>query len=149
MNRQKKCSGYLLSGAFRGSACRLSVECYPKTEELKVTLLPVDGSPSICLTQNLGQPMPPYQAFLADGVLEPGNTDFMDYAERNGLGYIADFKRYDFDVFTGKPRKTVAVFQFNKSILREIHPSGYARYERHCQHLRFRSAMRQYQIVGA
>ncbi len=149
MNHQKKRARCLLTGTFRKSACRLSVECYPKTEEVKVTLLPADGSPPICLTQNLGQPMPPYQAFLADGILETGSSDFMDYAEKNGLGYIADFKRYDFDVFTGQPRKTAAVFQFNKTVLRGIHPSGCARYERHSHHLRCRPGIRRFQTVGA
>ena len=49
-----KKAGLLLSGTFRGKACRLSVECYPKTAEIKATLLPADGSATIMLTQNLG-----------------------------------------------------------------------------------------------
>ena len=51
-----KKAGLLLSGTFRGKACRLSVECYPKTAEIKATLLPADGSirDPIPLTQNLG-----------------------------------------------------------------------------------------------
>lgn len=49
-----KKAGLLLSGTFRGKACRLSVECYPKTAEIKATLLPADGSAPIPLTQNLG-----------------------------------------------------------------------------------------------
>lgn len=86
MKYLNKRAGFLLPGTFRGKACRLSVECYPKTAEIKAALLPTDGSAPILLTQNLGQPMPPYQAFLADGILELGSTEFMDYAERNGLG---------------------------------------------------------------
>lgn len=146
---QKKYTGALLSGAFRDSVCRLSVECYPKTAEIKATLLPLDGSPPICLTQNLGQPMPPYQAFLADGILEPGSSDFMDYAEENGLGFIADFKRYDFDVFTGQPRRTAVVFQFDKTALRKLHPAGCARYERYSHRLRSRPRCQRRQTLGA
>ena len=149
MNECKKRAGLLLSGTFRGKACRLSVECYPKTAEIKVTLLPTDGSAPIPLTQNLGQPMPPYQAFLADGVLELGSAEFMDYAERNGLGYLADFKRYDTDLLTGRPRRIAAVFQFDKAALRKIHPSGCARYERHSHRLRCRPAFRWCVAVGA
>ena len=149
MNESKKRVGLLLSGTFRGKACRLSVECYPKTAEIKVTLLPTDGSAPIPLTQNLGQPMPPYQAFLADGVLELGSAEFMDYAERNGLGYLADFKRYDTDLLTGRPRRIAAVFQFDKAALRKIHPSGCARYERHSHRLRCRPAFRWCVAVGA
>lgn len=81
MNESKKRVGLLLSGTFRGKACRLSVECYPKTAEIKATLLPTDGSAPILLTQNLGQPMPPYQAFLAEGVLDLSSAEFMNYAD--------------------------------------------------------------------
>lgn len=149
MKYQKKSVGALLSGTFRGTAYRLSVECYPKTAEIKATLFPLDGSPPVCLTQNLGQPMPPYQAFLADGILEAGNSDFMDYAEQNGLGMIADFKRYAPDVFTGKLRKTAVIFQFDKTALRKLHPSGCARYERHSHRLKFRPALQRDQTMGA
>lgn len=149
MSSHKKSIGYLLSGTFRGKCCRLSVECYPKTSEIKATLLPVDGSAPILLTQNLGQPMPPYQAFLAEGILELGNTDFMDFAERNDLGDIFDYKRYDPDVLTGYPRKTVAVFQFNRKALRRFHPLGCTRYERHSHRLKCRPVLWPGQSVGA
>lgn len=149
MNDRKKSIGYLLSGTFRGKACRLSVECYPKTSEIKATLLPVDGSAPIPLTQNLGQPMPPYQTFLAEGILEMGNTDFVDFAMENDLGDIVDFKRYDLDVLTGQPRKMVVVFQFNRTALRKYHPLGCARYEQHSRRLKCRPALRQRQAVGA
>lgn len=149
MKYQKKTVGALLPGTFRGAACRLSVECYPKTAEIKATLFPQDGSPPICLTQNLGQPMPPYQAFLADDILEIGNTDFMDYAERNCLGTIVDFKHYDLDMVSAQPRKTAAVFQFDKAVLRKIHPSGCARYERHSRRLKCRPVLQRYQTMGA
>lgn len=149
MKYLNKRAGFLLPGTFRGKACRLSVECYPKTAEVKVMLLPTDGSAPILLTQNLGQPMPPYQAFLADGILELGNTDFMDYAERNGLGYLADFKQYDTDLLTGQPRRIAAVFQFDKAALRKIHPSGCARYERHSHRLKCRPAFQRCRAIGA
>lgn len=149
MNESKKRVGFLLSGTFRGKTCRLSVECYPKTAEIKVMLLPTDGSVPILLTQNLGQPMPPYQAFLADGILELGSTEFMDYAERNGLGYLADFKRYGTDLLTGQPRRIAAVFQFDKAALRKIHPSGCARYERHSHRMKCRPMFRRCQSIGA
>ena len=64
----------------------------------------------ITMTQNLGQPMPRYQAFLCDGMLEVDSTAFMDYMEKNDLGYIVDYKRYDADVFTGVSRGTAAGF---------------------------------------
>ena len=149
MNECKKRAGLLLSGTFRGKVCRLSVECYPKTAEIKATLLPTDGSAPILLTQNLGQPMPPYQAFLAEGVLDLSSAEFMNYAERNGLGYLADFKRYDTDLLTGQPRRIAAVFQFDKAALRKIHPSGCARYERHSHRLKCRPAFRRCVAVGA
>lgn len=144
-----KKTGLLLSGTFRGKACRLSVECYPKTAEIRATLLPTDGSAPIPLTQNLGQPMPPYQAFLDNGILELGSTEFMDYAERNGLGYLADFKRYDTDLLTGRPRRIAAVFQFDKAALRKIHPFGCARYERYSHQLKCRPAFRRCRAMGA
>ncbi len=149
MNDHKKSFGCLLAGTFRGKVCRLSVECYPRTSEIKVTLLPVDGSAPILLTQNLGQPTPPYQAFLAEGVLELGNTDFMDFAMRNNLGDIVDFKRYDLDALTGQPRKMAAVFLFNRTALRKHHPLGCTRYEQHSRRLKRRPALRQRQAVGA
>lgn len=149
MKYLNKRAGFLLPGTFRGKACRLSVECYPKTAEVKAMLLPTDGSAPILLTQNLGQPMPPHQAFLADGILELGSTDFMDYAERNGLGYLADFKQYDTDLLTGQPRRIAAVFQFDKAALRKIHPSGCARYERHSHRLKCRPAFQRCRAIGA
>lgn len=149
MKYLNKRAGFLLPGTFRGKACRLSVECYPRTAEIKAMLLPTDGSAPILLTQNLGQPMPPYQAFLADGILELGSTEFMDYAERNGLGYLADFKRYDTDLLTGQPRRIAAVFQFDKAALRKIHPAGCARYERHSHRLKCRPAFRRCRAIGA
>lgn len=149
MSCQKKSIGCLLSGTFRGKACRLSVECYPKTPEIKATLLPVDGSPPILLTQNLGQPMPLYRAFLADGILELGNTDFMDFAEQNDLGDFFDIKRYDTDVLTGRTRKTAVVFQFNRAALRKYHLRGCVRYEQHSRRLKRRPASWQHQAMGA
>lgn len=149
MKYHKKKIGILLAGTFKGKSCRLAIECYAKTAEIKVTLFPVDGSAPIVLTQNLGQPMPLYQAFLSDGILDVGNTDFMDYAERNGLGYIADIKRYDIDVLSGRPRKTTAVFQFNKTALRKVHPLGCARYEWYEHRLKCRAPYKPYTAISA
>ena len=52
---------------------------------IKVQLLPVNAGERITMTQNLGQPLPRYQAFLCDGMLEVDSTAFMDYMEENDL----------------------------------------------------------------
>lgn len=70
-----------------------------------------------------------YQAFLCDGMLEVDSTAFMDYMEKNDLGYIVDYKRYDADVFTGVNRRTAAVFQFHSAALRRLNKVGCQRYE--------------------
>lgn len=44
------------------------------------------------------------------GCVEADSTAFMDYMEKNDLGYIVDYKRYYADVFTGVNRRTAAVF---------------------------------------
>lgn len=105
------------------------VECYPNTPAIKVQLLPVNAGERITMTQNLGQPLPRYQAFLCDGMLEVDSTAFMDYMEENDLGYIVDYKRYDADVFTGVNRRTAAVFQFHSAALRRLNKVGCQRYE--------------------
>ena len=81
------------------------------------------------MTQNLGQPLPRYQAFLCDGMLEVDSTTFMDYMEKNDLGYIVDYKRYDADVFAGVNRRTAAVFQFHSAVLCRLNKVGCQRYE--------------------
>ena len=113
----------ILSGTYKGNTYRIKVECYPNTPAIKVKLLPV-----ITMTQNLGQPLPRYQAFLCDGMLEVDSTAFMDYMEENDLGYIVDYKRYNADVFTGVNRRTAAVFQFHSAALR-LNKVGCQRYE--------------------
>ena len=105
------------------------MECYPNTPAIKVQLLPVNAGERITMTQNLGQPLPRYQAFLCDGMLEVDSTAFMDYMEENNLGYIVDYKRYDADVFTGVNRRTAAVFQFHSAALRHLNKVGCQRYE--------------------
>lgn len=102
---------------------------YPNTPAIKVQLLPVNAGERITMTQNLGQPLPRYQAFLSDGMLEVDSTAFMDYMEENDLGYIVDYKRYDADVFTGVNRRTAAVFQFHSAALRRLNKVGCQRYE--------------------
>lgn len=119
----------ILSGTYKGNTYRIKVECYPNTPEIKVQLLPVNAGERITMTQNLGQPLPRYQAFLCDGMLEVDSTAFMDYMEENDLGYIVDYKRYDADVFTGAGRRTVAVFQFHSAALRRLNKAGCQRYE--------------------
>lgn len=111
------------------SAGRAKVECYPNTPAIKVQLLPVNAGERITMTQNLGQPLPRYQAFLCDGMLEVDSTAFMDYMEENDLGYIVDYKRYNADVFTGVNRRTAAVFQFHSAALRRLNKVGCQRYE--------------------
>lgn len=120
-----------LAGDFKGAAHRVQIECYPKTAEIKVLLLPADGREPISITQNLGQPMPPYQAFLAEDILDPCDNGFMALMEQNGLGYIVDYKRYDADGVTGRKRRVAAIFQFNQDALQRLTPGGCARYERH------------------
>ncbi len=119
----------ILSGTYKGNTYRIKVECYPNTPEIKVQLLPVNAGERITMTQNLGQPLPRYQAFLCDGMLEVDSTAFMDYMEKNDLGYIVDYKRYDADVFTGVNRRTAAVFQFHSAALRRLNKVGCQRYE--------------------
>ncbi len=76
----------ILSGTYKGNTYRIKVECYPNTPAIKVQLLPVNAGERITMTQNLGQPLPRYQAFLCDGMLEVDSTAFMDYMEKNDLG---------------------------------------------------------------
>ena len=105
----------ILSGTYKGNTYRIKVECYPNTPAIKVQLLPVNAGERITMTQNLGQPLSRYQAFLCDGMLEVDSTAFMDYMEENDLGYIVDYKRYNADVFTGVNCRTAAVFQFHSA----------------------------------
>ena len=84
----------ILSGTYKGNTYRIKVECYPNTPAIKVQLLPVNAGERITMTQNLGQPLPRYQAFLCDGMLEVDSTAFMDYMEKNDLGYIVDYNRF-------------------------------------------------------
>ena len=81
----------ILSGTYKGNTYRIKVECYPNTPAIKVQLLPVNAGERITMTQNLGQPLSRYQAFLCDGMLEVDSTAFMDYMEENDLGYIVDY----------------------------------------------------------
>lgn len=76
----------ILSGTYKGNTYRIKVECYPNTPAIKVQLLPVNAGERITMTQNLGQPLPCYQAFLCDGMLEVDSTAFMDYMEKMILG---------------------------------------------------------------
>lgn len=121
----------ILSGTYKGQAYRIKAECHHKTAQIKITLLSVNGHGDIPITQNLGQAMPPYQAFLSDGLLELCDSGFMEFMEANGLGYIAEYKRYDFNVFSGGFRKIAAVFQFDKAVLQKFDPIGCAGYEKH------------------
>ena len=82
----------ILSGTYKGNTYRIKVECYPNTPAIKVQLLPVNAGERITMTQNLGQPLPRYQAFLCDGMLEVDSTAFMDYMEKNDLG-VKDMRK--------------------------------------------------------
>ena len=75
----------ILSGTYKGNTYRIKVECYPNTPAIKVQLLPVNAGERITMTQNLGQPLPRYQAFLCDGMLEVDSTAFMDYLPISGI----------------------------------------------------------------
>ncbi len=86
---------------------------------------------AVPITQNLGSIMPMYQCVLADGMIGPGNEAFMDYAEKNHLGYILQYKWFDFDAFSHRPRRVAVVFQFNPERLEELDPPGCKRYEKH------------------
>lgn len=120
----------VLTGSFRGNHHSIQVQCYPKTAEIKVFLLSAGHEPLI-ITQNLGQALPPYQAFLAEDMLDLCDNGFMDFMEENRLGYIADYKRYDTNVFTGQPRQIAVVFQFDQNTLKHLDPMGCAQYERY------------------
>ena len=117
----------ILRGTYKGKQYRLKVECYSKTPAIKVQLIPTDGSDRITVTQDIGQPLPRYQAYLGEDILDVDSFEFMAYMEQNNLGHIADYKRYSMD--TGGTRKTVALFQFHSGSLRKFHASGCARYE--------------------
>lgn len=132
----------ILSGTYHGKTYRLKVECYARTAEIKVQLLPTDGSDRITITQDLGRPMPLYQAFLADGTLDPDDDSFMAFMERNGLGYIVDYKPYNYDVASGRYRSRTAVFQFDRAALRRFHSAGCSRYETQSSRLKRRLAER-------
>lgn len=80
----------ILSGTYKGNTYRIKVECYPNTPAIKVQLLPVNAGERITMTQNLGQPLPRYQAFLCDGMLEVDSTAFMDYMS---IGFIPSGSR--------------------------------------------------------
>ena len=120
----------ILTGRFRGAHHSIQVECYPKTAQIKVLLHSACHEP-IIITQNLGQALPLYQTFLAEDMLDLCDNGFMGFMEENNLGYIADYKRYDTNVFTGQPRQIAAVFQIDGNVLKQFDPMGCARYECH------------------
>lgn len=121
---------FYLTGKYQDQAYRIEAQCYRKTPSMQVALRSANGS-VIPLTQNLGSNMPPYQCVLADGLIGPGKEAFMEYVENNDLGYIVDYKRFDYNVFTGRPRRIGVVFQFNPKRLRELDPMGCKCYEKH------------------
>lgn len=131
----------ILRGTYRGKTYRLKVECYSRTQEIKVQLLPTDGSDRITITQDLGQNMPFYQAFLADDALDMAG-EFMALMEQNGLGYILDYRRHNVYAAAQAPCKAAVLFQFRSSALRKFHAAGCTSYERHYGQLKRRSAER-------
>ena len=118
-----------MTGKYQNKACRIEAQCYPKTPSIRVALRAANGS-VIPITQNLGSIMPLYRCVLADGLIGPGNEATMEYFENNDLGYIVDYKWFDYDVFTGQPRRLAVVFQFNPKRLRELDPMGCKQYEK-------------------
>lgn len=123
-----KNDGYL-SGKYRGKSHKVKVQCYRKTQSVQIEFRTACGS-VIPITQNLGSAMPPYRCVLADGLIGPGSEDFMEYVEQNSLGYIVDYKWFDYDAFN-KPRCLAVVFQFDPKRLRELNPMGCKQYEKH------------------
>ena len=121
----------MLQGSYKGKQYRLKVECYSKTPAVKIQLLPTDDSDRVTVTQDVGQGLPRYQAYLGEGVLDVDSFEFMAFMERNNLGHIADFKHDVRNMSTGEVRKTVVLFQFHPSALRRYHSSGCTRYESH------------------
>ena len=108
---------------------RLKVECYSKTPSIKVQLIPTDGSDRITVTQDIGQSLPRYQAYLVENILDVDSFEFMAFMEQNNLGHIADYKRYSMD--TGGTRKTVALFKIHSGPLRKFHAKGCGSNNRH------------------
>ena len=108
----------ILRGTYKGKQYRLKVECYSKTPSIKVQLIPTDGSDRITVTQDIGQSLPRYQAYLVENILDVDSFEFMAFMEQNNLGHIADYKRYSMD--TGGTRKTVALFQLPLRASQEI-----------------------------
>ena len=136
-----------LIGPFRGITCQVEAACFPKTAALNVLLVPSTGADIIALTQNLGQGLPLYQAFLGEGILNVDDSAFMDFAEANGLGHIVAYKRYDIDLVPGQARKVAAVFQFDRTSLMALDPVGCSRYEQHYAKLGHRHVGQQRQRV--
>ena len=83
----------ILRGTYKGKQYRLKVECYSKTPAIKVQLIPTDESDRITVTQDIGQSLPRYQAYLGEDILDVDSFEFMAYMEQNNLGHIADYKR--------------------------------------------------------
>ena len=119
----------MLLGTYKGKQYRLKVDCYSKTPAIKVQLIPTDGSDRITVTQNIGQGLPRYQAYLGEDILDVDSFEFMAFMEKNNLGHIVDYKRYARDPLSGETRKIAALFQFHSSALRRFHAAGCTRYE--------------------
>ena len=119
-----------LEGTYSNQYCSIEVACYPRTPSLQASLRTNSGI-LIPITKNLGSTMPLYQCVLADGIFGPGNDEFMAYIERNELGYIVDYKRYDRDPVTNRPRRVAALFRFYPERLKFFDPYGCKQYERH------------------
>lgn len=132
----------VLNGFYQGKSYRLKVDCYPKTPSIKVQLLPADGSDRITITQDLSHPLPRYQAYLGEGILDVDSSEFMELMERNDLGYIVDYKRYSPAPDTGEHSNTAVLFQFHSAALRRFHAAGCTRYESQYNQLRRRHAER-------
>lgn len=126
----------LLLGTYQGKTYRLKVKCCSKTPQLKVQLLPSDGSGRITITQELGQSLPRYQAYLADGLLDVEDDSFMAFLERNELGHIVDYRRVPGDPEAGQPGRLAALFQFHSGALRRYHSAGCDSYEIHYARLK-------------
>ena len=68
----------ILRGTYKGKQYRLKVECYSKPPAIKVQLIPTDESDRITVTQDIGQSLPRYQAYLGEDILDVDSFDITD-----------------------------------------------------------------------
>ena len=85
----------ILRGTYKGKQYRLKVECYSKTPSIKIQLIPTDGSNRITVTQDIGQSLPRYQAYLVENILDVDSFEFMAFMEQNNLMSVRVYTQKD------------------------------------------------------